>query len=629
MQYIEDIRIVHENAQTEHGRRLMERMHTDVLWFAENFEDSPKALSGWGHHYFCVQDGAFLNYDRTLPHSHRCPICGDVYEGGNFDAAWIYLYRYEALMSAIEAAALYRLEGNEVYLQHFQHILSFYSDHYQEFEVHGKGPTTSGNGKITPQALNEAIFLVKAVNGLEILREALSNSFVQDVCRKLLIPGARFVNEQKKIIHNIPCWINSAVGAVGLFAGDDELVRLAFDAPLGLADQVRRGVTKSHFWYEGSIHYNCFTLEAFLNQILMARIHQKKIPEDVDRAVYDMLLAPCQMAFSNGVLPNPNDGWPNLNLKTYSYLYEMAAKIYDSDELRHILADIYSQQAQRTALPMSSPVYAGDYCLEWLLFSRPMGWEVKRLEIWSESVNFEPSCYAMLREENCEIFFKYGHRSPSHAHPDKMNLEVMAFGAPISRDLSNCGYAAPLCNEYHRTSVAHCTVVLDGYSHPDTQPGECRFWRQHPAALSAHVKNAYPGVDFVRSVTLKKNGFFDCFDVQSREEHIIDWFFHVEGEPISPPESESASLGFEQDGYQHLKEVRVINSAAPLLRLCWRFADRVVGIQELKMQGVKAYLCKSYDNPVNRLRWTVILRAHGCDACFSQNWQFQKERDDM
>lgn len=74
------------------------------------------------------------------------------------------------------------------------------------------------------QALNEAIFLVKAVNGLEILREALSNSFVQDVCRKLLIPGARFVNEQKKIIHNIPCWINSAVGAVGLFAGDGELV---------------------------------------------------------------------------------------------------------------------------------------------------------------------------------------------------------------------------------------------------------------------------------------------------------------------------------------------------------------------------------------------------------------------
>lgn len=99
---------------------------------------------------------------------------------------------------------------------------------------------------------------------------------MQDVCRKLLIPGARFVNEQKKIIHNIPCWINSAVGAVGLFAGDDELVRLAFDAPLGLADQVRRGVTKSHF---GTKVQSITTVLRWrlLNQILMARIHQKKI----------------------------------------------------------------------------------------------------------------------------------------------------------------------------------------------------------------------------------------------------------------------------------------------------------------------------------------------------------------
>lgn len=628
MQYIEDMATVQENAQTEHGRRLVKRLHTDVQWFSANFKDDPKELSGWGHHYFCLRDGAFLHYDRTSPFSHRCPICGNVYKGGDFDAAWLCLYRYEALMSAVEAAVLYRLEGNTAYLRHFRRILGFYSDHYEEFEAHGKGPTTSGNGKIMPQALNEAIFLVKAVNGLEILRGSLPDPFVQDVCRKLLLPGARFVNEQKKIIHNIPCWINSAVGAVGLFTGDDELVRLAFDSPLGLADQVRRGVTESHFWYEGSIHYNCFTLEAFLNQILMARIHQKKIPDDVDRAVYDMLLAPCRLTFSNGVLPNPNDGWPNLNLKTYSYLYEMAAKLYDSDDLRRILSDIYSQQIRRTALLMSSPVYAGDYCLEWLLFSRPMRQEAKNLGIWSKTVNFEPSCYAMLREENCEVFFKYGHRSPSHAHPDKMNLEVMAFGTPVSRDLSNCGYAAPLCNEYHRTSVAHCTVVLDGHSHPDTQLGECRFWRDRPAALSAHVKDAYPGVDFVRCVTLQKNGFSDRFDVHGEKGHVIDWFFHVEGELVDPPKSESASLGFGQDGYQHLKDVQVIRSTAPVLRLHWRFANGVFGIQEVNMQGVTAYLCKSYDNPVNRLRRTVILRVHGRDAEFSQNWQFRKEEED-
>ena len=66
-------------------------------------------------------------------------------------------------------------------------------------------------------------------------------------------------------------------------------------------------------------------MEAFLNQLLFARLYHKEIPQDVERTIYEMMLAPCKMAFSNSVLPNPNDGWPNLNLKTYSYLYEMAS----------------------------------------------------------------------------------------------------------------------------------------------------------------------------------------------------------------------------------------------------------------------------------------------------------------
>ena len=451
MEYIDCLNVCLENARTPQGKILMEKMRSDVQWYHENFQDDTQRLSGWGHQYFCADDGAFLQFSRTSPRGHRCPICGKVYDADNYNSAWVYLYRYEALMSALEAAALYRLEGGEHYLEHFRRIVGFYSDHYDEFEVHGKGPTTSGNGKITPQALNEAIFLVKTVNGLEMLKGYLPEEFVQGVCQNLLLPGARFVNAQKKIIHNIPCWINSAVGTVGLYTGDEELIRLAFDAPLGIVDQVRQGVTESRFWYEGSIHYNCFTLEAFLNQLLFARLYHKEIPQDVERTIYEMMLAPCKMAFSNSVLPNPNDGWPNLNLKTYSYLYEMASKIFDSDELRNILGMIYGCSVPRTALPMSSPVYAADYCMEWLLFSRPAEQAAEKPDFWTRSCNFEASCYATLREKNCEVFFKYGHRSPSHAHPDKMNLEVTAFGTPITRDLSNCGYAARLCNEYHRT----------------------------------------------------------------------------------------------------------------------------------------------------------------------------------
>lgn len=626
MDYIENLSASLHNAGTPQGRALMNKMREDVRWFEENFEDDPRRLSGWGHQYFCADDGAFLTFDRSSPKAHRCPICGRVYTEENYNAAWIYLYRYAALMSALEAAALYRLEGENHYLEHFCRMISFYSDHYEEFAVHGKGPTTSGNGKITPQALNEAIFLVRTVNGLEMLKNVLPADFLEGVCNNLLLPGARFVNAQKKIIHNIPCWINAAVGTVGLFTGNAELVELAFDAPLGMFDQVRRGVTESFFWYEGSIHYNCFTLEAFLNQLLFAALYKKKIPADVWDTVYNMMLAPCRMAFSNGVLPNPNDGWPNLNLKTYSYLYEIASKVFDREELQNILAAIYAQTVPRTALPMSSPVYDGDYCMEWLLFSRPDRREACTMPYWTDSCNFDASCYAMLRRKHCEVFFKYGHRSPSHAHPDKMNLEVTAFGTAVSRDLSNCGYAARLCDEYHRTSVSHNTVVVDGESHPGTQPGECLAYNGREAALIARVGDAYPGVDFRRSVRLSDIGFADEFVVLGVKAHTIDWFFHVEGEPDSIPESTEASLGYTCNGYQHLQQVRQIRCKDSVLRLNWNFGS-VRGVQELEVMGMQVYLCRSYDNPVNRMRWTVILRAEGPGALFAQRWQFHESEE--
>lgn len=624
MKYIETIITLRAHAETPHGKKLVAHMKDDVAWFDKHFTDDPSVDSGWGHEYFCAEDGSFLRFDLEQPTAHQCPICHKASDAPNYNAAWVYLYRYQALMSALEAATLFRLEEKAEYLAHFKRIVGFYAEHYDEFAVHGKGPTTSGNGKITPQALNEAIFLTKTVNGLEMLKEDLDAEFVQLITEKLLLPGAYFVNEQKKIIHNIPCWINAAVGTVGLFTGNRDLIEKGFDAPLGLLDQVRQGVTKSFFWYEGSIHYNCFTLESFLNLFLLADIYGKEIAPDVRETVYNMMLAPCKMAFSNTILPNPNDGWPNLNLKTYSYLYEMAAKIFDTAELRNILANIYAHPGKRTPLPMSSPVYEADYCMEWLLFSSGQTAPAP-LSFWNESTSFEASDYAILRRKHCEVFLKYGHCSPSHAHPDKMNIEVSAFGTLITRDLSNCGYAARLCNEYHRTSVSHNTVVADGLTHPTTERGTCVLFDAASATFTAASHDAYPGVDFERTIQVTESGFQDTFSVTSSQTHTFDWVFHVEGELAAALPCEPAQLQETENGYQHLQQVRRICCDTQTLTLLWHFADGVTGEQTVSLKNATAYLCKSYDNPVNRLRNTLLLRTNEANAVFEQCWSFRKQ----
>lgn len=614
---------IRAHAECPEGQALKAHMESDVAWFAANFSDDPKTESGWGHAYFCPKDGAFLTFDRESPDAHRCPVCGAVSRAPLHNAAWVYLYRYEAVMSAYEAAILYQAGAERACLEHCMRILGFYSSHYAEFVPHARGPATSGQGKIAPQALNEAIFLVRIAQTLELVRDALPPEFVRSVCEQLLILGARFLKEQCNWINNIPCWINAAMTAAGCLCGEEELIRAAFDGPFGMYRQAEQGVTESGFWFEGSIHYNCFTLEAFLNQLMFAAQHGVRVRKELAQTVAGMVDAVHSFAFSNTVLPNPNDGWPNLNLKTYSYLFEMASALFGTEHFRAMAETIYRSPVTRTPLPMSFPIYEGDFSAEWMMFAHPAtaSSEAGR---FARSVCFSASDCAILKNRNCEVFVKYGHCTPSHAHPDKMNLEVTAFGTVVSRDLSNCGYASRLCDEYYRTSVSHNTVVIDGENHPGTERGECVNFDESVPSVRVRARDAYPGVHFERDLTVLPDGMLDTFRVSSDIDHTVDWVFHVEGTLAELPETLSGELGFDKNGYQHLQDVRRV-SGQTCFTLRWEFGEgRMHGTQTLCADGAELYLCRSYDNPANRFRNTLILRVRGRDACFEQKWNFER-----
>ena len=137
-----------------------------------------------------------------------------------------------------------------------------------------------------------------------------------------------------------------------------------------------------------------------MNTLLFARFYGQEIPQDVTERIYGMLIAPCQYAFSNGELPNPNDGWPNLNLKTYSFIYEMGARIFreDAEKGRHLAAlaaRIRQLPIQRVAVPLSYPTYAGDVSLEWLLYAQEAEkTEMEKIPYFQRSYVFEAAQFA-------------------------------------------------------------------------------------------------------------------------------------------------------------------------------------------------------------------------------------------
>lgn len=620
---------------------MLEAMKTEIRSFVRDFADDPARLSDWGHRYFCPEDGGYLIWDRKRPLEHRCSVCGTDYSGQPYDQAWTTFYRNEAFQTIRKAAVVHAVSGGDEWLRAIESILGFYADNYASFALHTRNRLVStplseglGAGRLMPQGLNEAILIVRCVQALCLVDGALDPAFVARVRRLFLDPARRILEPQANKIHNIPCWIDAALGSIALFEGDEELLRQALNTRgNGLGAQISRGVTKDGFWFEGSLHYHFFLLEGVISFLLLAArkgIRRRKIEAGIAR----MLEQPFDFAFDSGRFPNPNDGWPDIGLKTYSYVYDLgAALLGKSSRVAALAVELENEPAPRSEIPLSRPYYYADRdSLERLLFNPRVMERVEaaraRAPITAHrrsSAVYQASCFAMLRDRELNVFLKYGHNGPSHAHPDKMTIEVVANGRYLSRDLSNAGYGARLCDEWHRTSPGHNTVVVDGSDHLSTERGRLLWFDDHKVATRA--VDVYPGVDFERTITLTPLGFDDRFFVQSHLNHVYDWFFHVDGELATGPVPADASsgLGYDVGGYKHLRNIRRLGPASGI-SLAWRFGGGVARCR-LDCRNAVAYLADSPDNPVNGTRSTLVLRTLGENADFNVSWTLREDQN--
>lgn len=608
---------------------MIEQMKQEVNEFVDNFHDDPKINSEWGHYYFCDEDGGRLIFDINKPHEHVCEICGKSFENPIFDGVWVYMYRNQAILNIWKSAVLFKVTEEVKYLNYLKKLTDFYVENYDKFQIHNKERETFetieeakwGCGKILPQGLNEAIILIRLTNALEMVKDDLSDAYKKKVEKKLFIPAYELLKPQVNQIHNIRCWMNSAIGVMGFFSGNQDMLDFAFKGEYNISKQIEQGVTKDYFWYEGSIHYNFFTLEGILNLALFAKIYDYKEFDNSLVVLEKMLIAAYDYAFDNDYFPNPNDGWPSINLKTYSYIYYVGNKVFGpSSEVHNILKNIEANPLSRTTLPLSKPYYFENcIALEQMLFGDDIdpNQAIKRERF---SRNFEQSNYALLRNDLLNIFIKYGHNTASHAHPDKMNIEVMVKDYILTRDLSNAGYRARLCNEWHRVSASHNTVVVDGVNQSNFNEGVVNQYQDN--LIEATAPNAYEGVDFKRSVQLLNDGYIDHFEVSSKEVHTYDYFFHLEShvEILSSFKTTKASLGFNKNGYEHISNIRKISDLQNI--------DLKLGIYRLTCEiysdGLEAYIADTLDNPTNKIRKTIILRKKSKSATFHLSWNIKR-----
>lgn len=610
---------------TEENRKIVKAMKADVDAFMPDFSDSPEKMSRWGHYYFCDDDGGRLIFDPHYPHDHQCEICHKVYKNEILDGVWVCFYRNRAVVMALVSAAVYRATKERKYLDYAVSVIDFYARNYSKFILHNKENLTAdtyedmpwGCGRMMPQGLNEAIVAIRFVQTIEILRKDLDPEWIQMVYQCMFREMFALLAPQVTAIHNISCWDLAAIGVMGLAFQDQEMIDFAFKSQYNIREQLKKGVTEDFFWYEGSIHYNFFLLEGVSSLFLFSKIYEYEFGEESSRIFESMFIRAYQYAFDNQYFPTPNDGWPNLNLRTFSYVYHTAARAFgEKSAVGNLTKLIEASKEPRTPLPLSEPYYCQNkVCLEQLLFNLDFDYQ-DFTPVEQTSMNFPKSNFVMLRNKKWNVFMKYGLNGKSHAHPDIMTLEIMCGGQRITRDLSNAGYQSRLCNEWHRKTLSHNTVCFQGEDITSVHPGECLDYGED--RIAAKAKDVYEGIDYCRKVEITEETVMDTFQVSGGREGIYDYVFHLEGDIRLKHQldTEEASLGFKRNGYEHVLETRKVKTKDKEIVL-WGFGKAVkLKITIALADGQELYLLKTMDNPVNRVRSTILIRSEDWDPCY-------------
>ncbi len=511
----------------------------------------PPRGSNWGHWYVCPKHGARLTTGKQLDKwqwEHICPVDHELVKSDpsrpdrDFDGC-VLAGIHDRYAREVQAdGILYQVTRDDRYWKRGRDILLAYADRYLSYPLHNiKGEPKIGGGRLSPQTLDESVWLIPAAQGADLFWDQLSDTDRQIIADKLFLPAARDVILPHHLpIHNIQCWKNSAVGLTGLLLGDTALIQAAIDDPdRGYRVQMSKGVQTDGVWHEGAWGYHFYTLQALWPLAEAARNCGIDLYGEPLKKMFE---APVQLAMPNLMLPAFND---STETNVRNPLYELAyARYQDPIDLAGLDA------ANRN----------NDYALWFGVDTLP---RESRPSLGSR--NATSSGYAILQKGNGEqatwLCLKYGPHGGGHGHPDKNNFVLYSRGQVLFPDPGTRPYGSPLHGEWDRVTLSHNTLVVDQKSQRPATGKSLAFGNDHGIDYAmTDAGDIYDGVRFVRTaVLLNQNLVLFVDQVQADKSHTFDLAVHYTGRwtKLLPGEKLPLPGG---EGYQHLQDVSVLNT---------------------------------------------------------------------
>jgi hypothetical protein len=507
----------------------------------------PPRGSNWGHWYICPTHGARLTTGKQLDKwqwEHICSVGHEIVKSDptrpdrDFDGCVLAGIHDRYARDVQSAGILYQITHDDRYVKWGREILLAYADRYLSYPLHTiRGEPKIGGGRLSPQTLDESVWLIPAAQGADMLWDKLSDADRQIIADKLFLPAARDVILPHHMpIHNIQCWKNSAVGLTGLLLGDAALMQAAIDDPdRGYRVQMSKGVQSDGVWHEGAWGYHFYTMSAVWPLVEAARNCGINLYGEPFKKMFE---APVQLAMPNLMLPAFND---STETNVRSPLYELAyARYHDPIDL----------------VALAGVNRNNEYALWFGVDSLPDASASPSLG----SRNAADSGYAILQRGSGDqatwLCVKYGPHGGGHGHPDKNNFVLYSKGRVLFPDAGTRLYGSPLHGEWDRVTMAHNTLVVDEKSQrPAT--GKCLAFGSNQGVDYAMTDagNIYDGVRYVRTVALLNENLAVFLDqVQADRSHTFDLAIHHIGRWVKASGGDKIQLPA-KEGYQHLQDV--------------------------------------------------------------------------
>ncbi len=454
---------------------------------------------------------------------------------------------------------IYQLYGEEKYAEFGKKILLAYAKAFPRYGVGARSTFRHDPSVLFDQKLGDATALIQFAVGYDFLREAkcMDAESRRLIEQDFILADARHIRSNRAHLMNATNW--SAIGtaaclAAGVACDDADMVNTALwghrwsslpeakrdpknfnkwwagdfcDKPQGIELHFsQQSIDVDGMWCEGAMGYQFMALQALVFDAEVLWHHGIDLYSYRNCALKGVFDSPILFAYPNLVSPAIHDSGNARIVGREAHLYEAGYRRYRDPAYLPILKNVSRRLAASFQQFTVSPLWDADFD-DGALAENP-------------SVNLDGVGYGVLRVTDAagtrNLLVDYG-PNRSHGHPDKLNIDLWAFGELQVPDPGTAWYETPIYKNWFRTTFAHNTVNVDmqeqnacGAELLAFTPGEsCGLMR-------ARTTEAYPGVIMDRALFLGRGYVADLFGVFSRMPRTYDLAWHPQGAAMQVPE---------------------------------------------------------------------------------------------